>query len=307
MKAVLMVLLSPFFVLAGDDPDFPINQMINMNGYMGYRPVPNGVGYSDYFDPPLEYRLNSRGFRDDENGLKKNAIIALGASYTFGTGIKAEDRWSELLESRLCETEVRNISVAGYMIDQSYILLSEQIPINNDTELIIYEPPHLPDNMAHLSQEGWTPGDRKPYIKFENDIAQVVPGDTPIPWSLMVPEEDSLYKKFVVGYNRLLFDWFLFPKSEKKSIDHAARILKATYELARRHKKDMIILIHQHQLGLAVEKAGLLDISIDVKDVPKNHKVDDTVGHVNEVGNSILADRIMKKIEQLGISQYFCK
>lgn len=306
MSVVFILLLSPFFVWAGDDPDFPINQMITMDGYMGVRPVPNGVGVSNYFKPPLEYKLNSRGFRDDENNLKPKSIVALGASFTFGTGIRAEDRWSEQLENMLCDTEVRNISVAGYMIDQNYILLDEQIPDNQDANLVIYEPAHFNDNMMHLSQEGWGPGSRKPYLKFDQDQVQIVPADTPIPWTLDMPDQESLYRKFVVGYNKLLFDWFLFPKSEERSIEKAAKIFEATVNLTKSKGMKIIILIHQDQMEQALERAGLMDLTLDVRDVSKNYKVDKVVGHVNKTGNSIIAERIVGKLREMGIKDFFC-
>src|SRR5262245_41031412 len=74
------------------------------------------------------YRLNSRGFRDEERPLTKNPttfrIVSLGDSVAFGLGAEAGETYSRVLERLLNERplagrgilryEVVNLAVLGY-------------------------------------------------------------------------------------------------------------------------------------------------------------------------------------------------
>jgi len=56
----------------------------------------------------VTYRINSRGFREREFRLqepsRKQRLLCLGDSFTFGTGVAVEDSWPRQFE-RLCEAE----------------------------------------------------------------------------------------------------------------------------------------------------------------------------------------------------------
>jgi lysophospholipase L1-like esterase len=60
-----------------------------------------------YFDAHdcVEYRTNSLGFRDHEFSLERKPgelrILALGDSFTFGSGVQLDDTWPEVLEREL--------------------------------------------------------------------------------------------------------------------------------------------------------------------------------------------------------------
>lgn len=308
MNLLFLVFLG-FTLLAGDDPDIPNDQLQRWDEKMGIVPNPGGHGFSNAFDPPLEYKLNSLGYRDEEFGQKQKSIVAFGASYTFGTGIRAEDRWSEILERRICNAEVRNISVAGYFIDQNYVLLKRVLDQGMDSKLIVYEPPHFNGEKLHLSMQGWGPFSRKPFLKFDGeDEPEIVYGDVPISFSLPPGEsETSLYTSFAAGYNKLLFDWILFPKTEKASIQKAEKIILATYNLAKRHGKDMIFVVHEEKMSAVIKTIGLEDRMVRVTDFEGKYKVSEEIGHVNPEGNRIIADRVLGKLRDMGKLEYLCE
>ena len=65
----------------------------------------------------IEYRLNSRGFRDDEWGGHRPDILLLGDSVAFGLGVSQPETFSALLESEIAPgstVEVRNLAVFAY-------------------------------------------------------------------------------------------------------------------------------------------------------------------------------------------------
>jgi len=76
-------------------------------------------------DGTLDYRvrINSQGWRDRERSPRRAPgvarILALGDSLTWGWGVDASERFSELLEQRLApQAEVWNTSTPGWGTDQ---------------------------------------------------------------------------------------------------------------------------------------------------------------------------------------------
>ena len=75
-----------------------------------------------YFDADgcVEVSINSLGFRDEEFPLAKPPgelrVLAIGDSFTFAQGCRAEDGWTEVLEELLAEAEGRPVQVmnAGF-------------------------------------------------------------------------------------------------------------------------------------------------------------------------------------------------
>jgi len=72
------------------------------------------------------YRVNGRGLRDREYGVAKppgvRRVLAFGDSFTFGSGVDDDERFTEVAEAALDGVEIVNMGVPGYGLDQ--ILLS---------------------------------------------------------------------------------------------------------------------------------------------------------------------------------------
>ena len=69
----------------------------------------------------ITYKYNSQGFRDDEFD-QQPAGIALGCSYTHGTGIPIEHAWPTQLQNLLGQ-KVWNLGVGGAALDTCHRLL----------------------------------------------------------------------------------------------------------------------------------------------------------------------------------------
>lgn len=70
----------------------------------------------------VTYELNSLGWRDKEFQDAKAHVLVLGDSFTFGTGVPAEETYSSLLERAHPGAEFWNLGVMGYAPDQYAIL-----------------------------------------------------------------------------------------------------------------------------------------------------------------------------------------
>lgn len=76
----------------------------------------------------VEVKTNSRGLRDLEYSLdrepNKRRIAVIGDSFTFGWGVPASNRFSELLEREMGGIEFINFGVVNYNIQQELALIN---------------------------------------------------------------------------------------------------------------------------------------------------------------------------------------
>ncbi len=67
---------------------------------------------------PVEYRINSKGLRDNETTYDKPEgvfrIVVIGDSNTFGVGVPIEKHFTRLLEGYFRDLEVINLGVGGF-------------------------------------------------------------------------------------------------------------------------------------------------------------------------------------------------
>ena len=82
---------------------------------------PGAVELVTTSDFSIFYRVNSRGLRDGEHTYERSAAgrryVALGDSFTFGSGIAYGRRFTDVPERRLAGVEVVNMGVPGYGLD----------------------------------------------------------------------------------------------------------------------------------------------------------------------------------------------
>ena len=74
---------------------------------------PNSRHLKYYIDNPIKYRLNSHGFRsNDEFETKEAGNVFLGCSHTFGIGHSLENTWSYLVNKKV-GGKFFNLSIPG--------------------------------------------------------------------------------------------------------------------------------------------------------------------------------------------------
>ena len=83
----------------------------------------------------MDIKLNSLGYRDQLTGGKVHALV-VGDSFTFGTGVDAEDCYCERLEALTGKPFV-NMGIGGYGPSQCVKVL-EQDGARFDTDLVIF-------------------------------------------------------------------------------------------------------------------------------------------------------------------------
>jgi len=86
----------------------------------------------------IQYRINSNGFRGNE--LQPGGIMALGCSFTFGSGLPESVIWPNLMAQQL-NTHVNNLSWPGTAIDTAFRLCEYWIPVLKPMLVCLLAPP----------------------------------------------------------------------------------------------------------------------------------------------------------------------
>ncbi len=112
-------------------------------------------------------RINSMGLRDIElvdDG--RPTILFIGNSFVYGNGVKADERFSNLLRKELPQFRVVNAGVAAYGTDQEYLLLRRLWPrIKPSVVVLIFCEINDRDDNVTNSRHGHT---LKPYLAQVN-------------------------------------------------------------------------------------------------------------------------------------------
>lgn len=81
----------------------------------------------EYYSNPIEYRYNNIGYRNHRDIHKQNSgCIAIGDSFTEGEGIKYNDLWTSILETKL-KTPIYNFGICGTGPDTWFKILIKYI------------------------------------------------------------------------------------------------------------------------------------------------------------------------------------
>jgi hypothetical protein len=95
---------------------------------LGWLPVLGSAGTVQSFRT-THYKHNSLGLRDEEPSLDgKPTIVFLGDSFVWGLDSEANERFSDLLKSRITDYKILAAGVSGFGTDQEYLLLQRIWP-----------------------------------------------------------------------------------------------------------------------------------------------------------------------------------
>ena len=147
---------------------------------LGWAPVPNS---SAVVTNARTFHLqhNSLGFRDIEfkRDGRPTALI-LGDSFVWGVDAEANERFTDLLRSRLPDLNIVNAGVSGYGTDQEYLLLQRLWPTIQPAlvVLIFCTDNDRLDNATNIRYDGY----QKPYFATAANGELVLRGQ-PVPLS----------------------------------------------------------------------------------------------------------------------------
>jgi hypothetical protein len=153
---------------------------------LGWAPVPYSSSVVTT-SRTIQVRHNSLGFRDIE--FERDArptMLIIGDSFVWGVDAEANERFTDLLRSRLSTNIVVNAGVSGYGTDQEYLLLRRIWPAFRPSVvvLIFCTANDRLDNATNIRYDGY----QKPYFDTASDGTLVLRGQP-------VPKSRQLYIK----------------------------------------------------------------------------------------------------------------
>ena len=129
---------------------------------LGWAPVPNSSSVVTTART-IHAQHNSLGFRDIEfERDARPAILFIGDSFVWGVDAEAQERFTDLLRSRLPGNAIVNAGVSGYGTDQEYLLLQRIWPTIEPSAVVLVfcsDNDRL-DNGTSLRYDGY----QKPYF-----------------------------------------------------------------------------------------------------------------------------------------------
>ena len=143
----------------------------------------------------IHVQHNSLGFRDIE--FQRDArptMLFIGDSFVWGVDAEADERFTDLLRSRISNFGIVNAGVSGYGTDQEYLLLQRIWPTIQPSVvvLIFCTANDRLDNGTNIRYDGY----QKPYFASAQDGTLVLRGQ-PVPTSRQLyMKQDWLVRHF---------------------------------------------------------------------------------------------------------------
>lgn len=173
---------------AGGSPPRRVEAGFNIHDpLLGWTLAPGAATRQTLREYDVPVRINRQGFRADREypyeppaGVRR--FVMVGDSFTFGQGVEVEEAFPSVLEREIPKTEVINLGVPGYGVDQQLLML-ESRGLRYRPEVVVLGL-HTPDifRNTHAAHNGYP----KPRFRLGEDGLKltnvpVPPPGTPLP------------------------------------------------------------------------------------------------------------------------------
>jgi hypothetical protein len=217
---------------------------------------------------PKQYARGPWGTMDD--GIRPNGgeeirdttdpILAVGDSFTFGSGVSDSETWPAQLEN-LLGTRTFNAGVSGYGIDQAFLRVRRLLS-RYKFHTVIFS--FIPDDIRRCQMSAmW--GEPKPYFDFKN--GRLTLENVPIPpplrpsateSALLIALEHSRLAHFAM--NRLFPEWWVERAVEVHNEEEGTEVacsLLHELETLTRSDSNLIILVEYERGDIFSESVAI--------------------------------------------------
>jgi hypothetical protein len=147
----------------------------------------NQLAELGWLETEITYKFNQQGFRTDEFDTELSAGLAIGCSFTQGTGVLQEFTWPEIL-SRKLNFPIWNLGVAGCSMDTVFRLLEYWLPVLTPKFVFLACPPRYrlevidydggfsnfsPGRPDHLIYKQWIINDANIKLNFRKNLLAI--------------------------------------------------------------------------------------------------------------------------------------
>ena len=295
-------------LLVSSEPTVPI-QVGQFDEVLGWSLKPLSSGISSRTGYDIEYRINSRGLRDDETGYAKPKgtfrIVLLGDSRTFGYGVPIKKHFSTLLEGYFKNVEVINMGVGGFGVDQELLSLRSE-GFRYGPDLVLAYVAHYGAH-RHMHTERF--GKKKPrFVIIDGKLALT---NSPVVDSQgALPKIHGWFRRTSNAY-RLFYDRLmnflsqnqLGPKQQDEQDSKAEAFRKELHALGSAiifamdeessiHGATFVLVTQVKELHRATLDKEILSLDVSKPLFNSKFSLPDGLGHINEAGNGVLAWQI---------------
>lgn len=254
------------------------------------------------------FKVNSKGFRDDEKSLNCPKVICLGDSYTMGWGVEGEETFSELLEDHLTK-RVLNMGVSSYGTAREIASLEKVNTDSLEYLIIQYCPNDLQENKEYvLANNSLRVSSREVYTNASNvhmDRAAYYPFKHLINISKHLSEkkEETIVKKELTE-RQLLLNKITFENAFLQILRDSKKIPKTTKIILFSLEAEYVHNGFNQGIKKVLDKDFTSSLYDQVSYVDLTGKIDSTHRfsldpHLNAIGHSVVCREIAQHIEQL--------
>jgi hypothetical protein len=292
---------------------------------LGWSKIPLAHAVSNRTGYEIEYRINSKGLRDDETTYEKPEgtyrIVLLGDSLTFGFGVPIEKHFSTLLEGYFKGVEVINMGIDGFGVDQELIYLRLE-GFQYEPDLVLAYIPHYAEyRHMHTNRFG---KDKPRFILEDGELVLTnspVFDTSPARTSGVVRAIDRWATRNSRAY-QILHDGILGILRQNATIDEQRQqnaadtedesfmtemyalgeaIVDAMHQDSLAHGATFVLVTQIEELYEAALRRQIL--SLDVSEPLANlaYLLPQNLEHLNESGNGVLAWEIARYLQDNGL------
>lgn len=229
-----------------------------------------------------QVRVNSQGFRDENfnfSNPKDKRIMVLGDSFTYGVGLNRSERFTELLEQKMEDTQVINAGIPGAGIKDYYQLLySKGVDYNPDTVIVLL-----------------TPGDI--FSRRTNDLARKETMS-----SMDVDSLEELSGKEFKNFRRKMREKIRRKKNDLSWRSSPIRLYGNGMNMLASQRNFSLYLVHlkkskrdqitgQGEIGRHWKKNCEINLTFPFKEIQEN-KYYFPDYHLNAAGNKVMAEKL---------------
>lgn len=280
---------------------------------LGWSKIPNTVAVSSRTGVEIEYRINSKGLRDEETSYEKPEntfrIVVIGDSFTFGFGVPIEQHYSVLLEGYFENVEVINMGVDGFGVDQELLYLQLE-GLKYEPDLVLA---YVPGFFEHRHMHTTRFGKRKP--RFLLVDGELVLTNSPVEDNLPVRPVGFIRKVdyFIVEHS-LAYNFFrggilnlIRPQptatdqqqeDNQNSVDDSfidemrglgLALILEMQKVSLEHGAEFVLVTNMSDLHRDALEEGILSLDVSAALANPAFSLPDSLKHINESGNGVLA------------------
>ena len=307
--------------LSNKVPEPVIPNMGQFDEKLGWSKIPLTHGVSERTGYAVEYRINSKGLRDEETTYKKPEdtfrIVLVGDSYTFGFGVPIEKHFSTLLEGYFQNVEVINMGIDGFGVDQELLYLKLEGFRYKPDLVLAYVPHYAEHRHMHITRFG----KNKPrYLLVNGNLILThspVVDNVPVRSAGVLREIDRWFVGRSKAY-QILHDGLLGWVRQVPTVNQQRRqnstnatddgfmkemhklgetIIYAMHEDSLNHDAAFVLVTHIEELHEAALKRQILSLNVSEPLSNPAFSLPYNLKHINESGNGVLAWEIAKFLQ----------